>query len=85
MSDAREFDRDFAILILNACYRASREIGEMAVSVREHSPPAVGDEIKSQAGHVIGEIGRITEMVFKQHPDLEAYIEDRIKRFGRLS
>jgi hypothetical protein len=78
-------DRDFAVLILNACYRASREMGEVGVMAREFAPGEDGDAIKSQAGWVIAEIGKITETVFKAHPDLEAYVERQINTFGRVS
>jgi hypothetical protein len=78
-------DRDFAVLILNACYRASREMGEVGVMAREFAPGEDGDAIKSQAGWVIAEIGKITETVFKAHPDLEAYVEHQITTFGRVS
>lgn len=78
-------DREFAILILNACYRASREIGEMAVMAQEFSPDETGRSIKLQAGLVVAEIGRITEAVFEAHPDLKAYVESRIDKFGRVS
>jgi hypothetical protein len=78
-------DREFAILILKACYRASREMGEVGVSVEEFSPNEDGARIKMQAGYVIAEIGKITDAVFALHPDLESYVEDRIVKFGRLS
>jgi hypothetical protein len=78
-------DRDLAVLVLNACYRASRELGEMGVLVHEQSPDADGLAVKHQAGFAIAEIGKITEAVFNLHPDLEAYVESRIERFGRLS
>jgi|GEM_PF-2684712 len=78
-------DREFAILILNACYRASRELGEIGVMVQEFAPDAEGRAIKLQAGATIGEIGKITEAVFKRHPDLEAYVESQIDKFGRIS
>ncbi len=78
-------DREFGILILNACYRASREIGEVGGSVQEFSPNEDGARIKRQAGFVIAEIGKITEAVFALHPDLEPYVEGQIAKFGRLS
>ena len=78
-------DRELAILILNACYRASRELGEIGVMVQEHAPGADSRAIKLQAGITIAEIGKITEAVFDQHPDLEAHVESQIDKFGRLS
>jgi hypothetical protein len=78
-------DREFAILMLNACYRASREIGEIGVMAQEFSPGEDGRGVKMQAGVVIAEIGKLTDAVFHAHPDLEAYVESRIGKFGRLS
>lgn len=78
-------DREFAVLVLNACYRASREMGEIGVMAREFSSDADGADLKMQAGHVIAEIGRITEAIYKLHPELEAYVESQIDRFGRVS
>lgn len=78
-------DRELAILVLNACYRASRELGEAGVMVGELAPGEPGHSIKMQAGRAVGEIGRITEAIFAIHPDLEAYVERRIEKFGRLS
>lgn len=78
-------DREFAVLILNACYRASRELGEVGVMIEEFEPGEEGRSIKLQAGAAIGEIGRITEAVFKLHPDLEAYVESQITKYGRVS
>ena len=78
-------DKEFAVLILNACYRASRELGEIGVMVQDFAPGQDGRSIKLQAGATIGEIGKITEAVFKLHPDLEGYVESQISRFGRVS
>ena len=78
-------DRELAVLVLNACYRASRELGEMGVMVGELAPGNDGRNIKMQSGAAIGEIGKITEAIFRVHPDLEAYVESRIDRFGRVS
>ena len=78
-------DRELAILALNACYRAGRELGEMGVMVGELAPNDGGRHIKMEAGAAIGEIGKITEAIFQIHPDLEAYVESRIDKFGRVS
>ena len=78
-------DREFAILVLNACYRASSEIGGIGVAVEQFAPEDDGRAIKLQAGFVVAEIGRLTEAVFKAHPDLEQYVEHQIDKFGRLS
>ena len=78
-------DRELAILVVNACYRASREIGEMGALVGQLEPSEEGRQIKMQSGAAIGEIGKITEAIFRSHPDLEAYVEGRIDKFGRVS
>ena len=78
-------DREFGILLLNACYRASREMGEMGVMIKEFSPGEDGHKVKMEIGMAIAEIGRVTESVFRAHPDLEAYIESQIEKFGRVS
>lgn len=78
-------DRNLAILIINACYRASKELGEMGVMVKEFTNDEFGTEIKHQVGQSIAEIGAITDTIFKLHPDLEQYVEDQIDRFGRVS
>jgi hypothetical protein len=78
-------DREFAILVLNACYRASRELGEIGVMTHDFAPGDEGKALKHQAGAAVAEIGRITESIFKAHPDLEAYVEGRIDKYGRLS
>ncbi len=78
-------DRAAAILVLNACYRASKELGEMGVMMEDLYPDEQGAEIKHQAGRSIAEIGIITEAIFKLHPELERYVEEQIERFGRVS
>lgn len=78
-------DREPAILMVNACYRACREIGEMGVLIGELAPNDEGRNIKMESGRAIGEIGKITEAIFKIHPDLEGYVESRIDKFGRVS
>lgn len=78
-------DREFAILILNASYRASREMGEIGAMAREFIPGPEGEDLMRQAGLAVAEIGRLAETVFSQHPDLEAYVEGQIDRFGRVS
>lgn len=78
-------DGEFAILVLNACYRASRELGDIGVMSQDFAPGEEGKALKYQAAGVIGEIGKITETIFKVHPDLEQYVEGRIDKFGRLS
>ena len=84
MADAG-MDREIAILVVNACYRACRELGEMALMIGELAPDDDGRNIKMQSGSAIGEIGKITEAIFRIHPDLEAYVESRIDKFGRVS
>lgn len=78
-------DRELAILVVNACYRASRELGEMGVMIGELAPNDDGRHIRMQSGAAIGEIGKITEAIFRLHPDLEAYTENQINKFGRVS
>ena len=78
-------DKDFAILMINACYRASREIGEIGVMIREFVPGSEGTDIKMQAGAVVAEIGKITETIYKKYPELESYVESRIDKYGRVS
>jgi len=78
-------DRNLAILVLNACYRASKELGEMGVMVGELCHDELSTKIRRQAGQSIAEIGVITDTIFKLHPELEQYVEDQIERFGRVS
>lgn len=78
-------DRDLAILVLNACYRASRELGEAGVMVGELAPGEPGRTVKMDVGMAIAEIGKVTGSIFREHPDLEAYVEGRLDKFGRLS
>ena len=78
-------DRAAAILVLNACYRASKEMGEIGVMMEDLYPDEDGIKIKHQAGYSIAEIGVITEMIFKLHPELKRYVEEQIGRFGRVS
>lgn len=78
-------DRNLAILVINACYRSSKELGEMGVMVGEFTHDEIGTKIKHQAGQSIAEIGAIADAIFKLHPDLEQYVEDQIDRFGRVS
>lgn len=84
-TEGRGIDRELAVLILNACYRACRELGEMHALVQRVLPGEDGNKIKFQAGRAIAKIGRITETVFETHPDLEAYVESQINKFGRVS
>ena len=78
-------DRELAVLVVNACYRACRELGEMGMMVGDLASNHDGHHIKMQSGAAIGEIGKITDAIFKIHPDLEAYVESRIEKFGRVS
>ena len=78
-------DKAAAILVLNACYRASKELGEMGVMMEDLYPDEKGIEIKHQAGRSIAEIGIIIEVIFELHPELERYVEEQIDRFGRVS
>lgn len=52
---------------------------------RELLPGEDGNRIKLQAGRAIAEIGRMLDTVFEAHPDLEAYVEGQINKFGRVS
>jgi hypothetical protein len=78
-------DREFAIMTLNACFRASRELGETGTMVKAFSSDEAGLEIKSQIGMAIAEIGNVMESVFKLHPDLRDWIDERIEKYGRVS
>ncbi|CAN5344904.1 hypothetical protein BH09PSE1_BH09PSE1_26060 [soil metagenome] len=78
-------DRGFAILVLNACFRASRELGEAATAVEAFSSEEEGRRLKLQLGASVGEIGRITESIYDTHPDLREYVEQQIDKYGRLS
>lgn len=78
-------DREFAILLINACFRASREMGQMGTMVREFTPDETGDAVKSQIGYAMAEIGKVMSQVYEAHPDLETYVEHQIDKFGQVS
>jgi hypothetical protein len=78
-------DKGFAVLVLNACFRASREIGEVATMVEAHAPDDEASRLKSQMGMAVAEIGRVTESIYKMHPDLYDHVDAQIEKYGRLS
>ena len=78
-------EKDFAMLVLNSCFRSSRELGETACMVKEFSSEKVGKELKSQIALAMAEIGAVTQYIYRLHPDLEARVEEAIEKYGRLS
>ena len=78
-------DRNFAIMVLNSCYRACKDLGEVGVMVKEFSSESDGINIKEKIGLSIAEIGAIITYIYEVVPDLEAYVEERIEKYGRLS
>ncbi len=77
-------DKGYAILVLNACFRASRELGEVATMTGDFAGDD-GPGLKSQLGMAVGEISRITETIYSLHPDLHGYVEQQIETYGRVS
>jgi hypothetical protein len=78
-------DREFAIMTLNACFRASRELGETATMVKAFSSPETGPQIKLQIALAMAEIGKVKDCVYQTHPDLHDWVEQRIEKYGRVS
>lgn len=78
-------DRQFAEMVLNAVFRASRELGEMGTMAKTFCSEDIGPELKYKLGHAIAEIGQIAEQVYQSHPDLREIVEARIDAYGRWS
>lgn len=78
-------EKDFYIMVINSCFRASREISETARMVKEFLPETEGDEVKMNMVLALAEIGKISDHIYKLHPDLEVYVEERIDKYGKIS
>lgn len=80
-----QMDRQFAEMVLNAAFRASRELGEMGVMAKEFCSEDVGPDLKYKLGYAIAEIAKVKERVYEAHPDLRQVVDARIDKYGRWS
>jgi hypothetical protein len=78
-------EKDFAMLVLNSCFRSSRELGETARMVKQFSSEKEGKELKLQIVLAMAEIGAVTQYIYRLHPDLESRVDEAIEKYGRLS
>ncbi|WP_269515251.1 hypothetical protein [Brevundimonas subvibrioides] len=53
--------------------------------VEAHAPEDEASTLKSQMGMAVAEIGRVTESIYKMHPDLYDHVDAQIEKYGRLS
>jgi hypothetical protein len=79
-------DRDVALVIVNACYRSARELGELAPLVRDHCSPEEQAALRQAIGGAVHDImENIAAYVWSRNPEAKAETEARLERFGRVS
>ena len=78
-------DKEFAILVLNSSFRSARELAETARAVKAFSSEKEGVELKLQFSVALSEIAKINEYIFELLPEMRAYVDARIDKYGRFS
>lgn len=78
-------DRDVAEVFISRATRASREIGSLAVLLKEHASGG-SPELRDAIGSIVYDIyENLITQVFREHPDLKAECEARMEKFGHFS
>lgn len=77
-------DRDLAGIIISACYRSTRELGDLAPLIKEHCEESDYLALRTAIGSAIYDIlENIATHAASKYPDLKAEIESRIEKYGR--
>ncbi|QLQ12907.1 MAG: hypothetical protein HZY74_05820 [Brevundimonas sp.] len=51
----------------------------------DHATEDEVNQLRSEIGMAVGEIGQITDTIYKLHPDLYSYVETQVETYGRVS
>ena len=77
-------DRDVAQMLAMTAARCSKEIGELAILVKENCTEAEYAELSSAIGSVVYELRSVLMgAVFSLTPDLVGEFNARLEKFGR--
>jgi len=79
-------DKDLAVIILNACYRSARELGDLTPLVRAHCTPedqvVLRDAISQAVFDIMENIGAY---VWSKSPEAKAETEGRLEKYDRVA
>lgn len=77
-------DRDLASIIISACYRSTRELGELSPIIKEYCNEDDYRTLRTEIGSAIYDIlENIQNYAASKYPDLKAEVESRIEKYGR--
>jgi len=75
-------DEDLARIMATASFRASKELTEIVLILKEYLPE--DRELRVGVASAIAEIGmKVMQPAFDAHPQLEAEFKARMDRYGR--
>ena len=78
-------DKDLALILLNACNRCSRELGELMPYIRDHCTPEEQAVLRRAIGGSIADIMQnIAAYVESKSPEAKAEIERRFSKYERV-
>ncbi len=78
-------DKDLAIIILNACYRSARELGDLAPLVRDHCSPEDQAVLRNAIAQSVYDImENIASYVWSKSPEAKAETETRLEKYSRV-
>ena len=76
-------DTDIGAIIVASNAYAARELVQLYDFVQDNCEGDVADRLKMAITRAIAEVGQISNLVYKDLPELEAVVERRIEFLGR--
>lgn len=78
-------DRDLAKIILHATHRSGRELADLVPFIKAHCDEADYQRLSTAVATVLHDLdATVQQPIYREHPELEREIEDRVERFGRM-
>ncbi len=75
---------DFASIVLNSCFRVTREMSDLFPLINEHCLDDDGLKLKSAIGSVIFDImDNIVKKIEEENPSVSSDVRRRIETYGR--
>jgi hypothetical protein len=77
-------NHDVAKIILHATHRCGAELANLVPFIKAHCDKADYDRISIAIATVLHDLdSTVQQPIYREHPEIEREIEDRVERFGR--
>lgn len=78
-------DRDVAKIVLHATHRSGAELANLIPFIKAHCEEADYERMSIAIATVLHDLNStVQQPIYREHPELEREIDDRVERFGRI-